>query len=70
MGRKPVKNKKVPSDYPQISFRVSKEDKIEINYEIERIQISLNKKRKADQRYINKNDIFLLAFKKGLKSFN
>jgi len=67
MGRKKVQNKRVPSEYPQIAFRVSKEDKEQISDQIEKAQSYLNKKRKEDDPFINKNDVFLMALKAGLK---
>lgn len=67
MGRRPVENKKTPSDYPQISFRVSNDDKVYILRCIESLQTALNKRRKESEPYINKNDIFLRALKEGLK---
>ena len=57
MGRKQVENKKVPSDYPQIAFRASKEVKESISLQVEKIQTAMNKKRKDGEPFLNKNDI-------------
>lgn len=67
MGRKQVENKKMPSEYPQIAFRVSKEDKKWISDQIERVQTVLNNKRKAGAPFLNKNDVFVMAIDEGLK---
>lgn len=67
MGRKQVENKKTPADYPQIAFRVSKEDKKHITNQIDKIQQVMNKRRKDDDPFLNKNDIFIMALNEGLK---
>ena len=67
MGRKKVDNKKTPSEYPQIAFRVSKEDKKRISDQIEKVQAMLNKRREVSSPFLNKNDIFVMALNEGLK---
>lgn len=67
MGRRPVQNKKSPSEYPQIAFRLSKADKDRISDEIEAVQTLLNKRRKEDDPFVNKNDVFMWAIEEGLK---
>lgn len=67
MGRRPVPDKKTPSEYPQIAFRLSKADKDRISEEIEAVQTLLNKRRKDDDPFVNKNDVFMWAIDEGLK---
>lgn len=67
MGRKQVENKKLPSDYPQIAFRASKEDKKRISDQIDKIQAAMNKRRSEGEPFLNKNDIFIMALNEGLK---
>jgi len=67
MGRKQVANKKVPSDYPQIAFRASKEVKEKISEQVDKIQLAMNKRRKEGEPFLNKNDIFVMALNEGLK---
>lgn len=69
MGRKPIPNneKKMPSDYPQFAFRVSKEKKTALLKSIEAIQDTRNKHREDGDAYINKNDIIIEALEAGLK---
>lgn len=68
MGRRPVQNKKSPSEYPQIAFRLSKADKDRISDEIEAVQTLLNKRRKEGDPFVNKNDVFMWAIDEGLKT--
>lgn len=68
MGRRPVQNKKLPSEYPQIAFRLSKDDKDRISDEIEAVQTLLNKRRKEGDPFVNKNDVFMWAIDEGLKT--
>lgn len=67
MGRRPIENKKLPADYPQIAFRLSKESKERVMSLIEDIQDQRNGRRKEGEPFVNKNDIFLEALEKGLK---
>lgn len=67
MGRKQVENKKLPSEYPQMAFRVSKEDKKRISEKIGKIQAVMNKRRNDGEPFLNKNDIFIMALNEGLK---
>jgi phosphopantothenate synthetase len=67
MGRRPVQNKKSPADYPQFAFRVTKGNKEHLNTKIEEIQKEMNRRRKEDDPFINKNDVILIALEKGLK---
>jgi|GEM_PF-5374644 hypothetical protein len=68
MGRRPVQDKKTPSEYPQIAFRLSKGDKDRISDGIEEVQNLLNKRRKDGEPFVNKNDVFKWAIEEGLKS--
>jgi hypothetical protein len=68
MGRRPKTDKRLPSEYPQMAFRVSKEKKEELSTLIENIQSALNRKRKKGDPFINKNDVFIDALEKGLRS--
>lgn len=67
MGRRPVKNKKLPSEYPQLAFRVSKADKERLTELVEQIQATLNGRRNEGDPWINKNDVIVRALYEGLK---
>lgn len=67
MGRRPVQNKKLPSEYPQIAFRLTKADKDRISEEIEAVQTLLNRRRNEGDPFVNKNDVFMWAVDEGLK---
>jgi hypothetical protein len=69
MGRRPIlaEKKKVPSEYPQFTFRVSKPDKKELTKLIEAVQEARNLKRKESGAFINKNDVIVEALKLGLE---
>lgn len=67
MGRRPVQNKKNPSDYPQLAFRVTKANKERLNALIDQVQEELNQLRGDDDPFINKNDVIVEALEKGLK---
>jgi hypothetical protein len=67
MGRRPKADKRLPSEYPQMAFRVSKEKKEELSALIENIQSALNRKRKNGDPFINKNDVTIDALEKGLR---
>lgn len=67
MGRRPVQDKKKPSEYPQIAFRLSVDDKERISSEIEAVQTLLNKRRGEGTPFVNKNDVFKWAIEEGLK---
>ncbi len=70
MGRRPIPKdeKKLPSEYPQFAFRVSKAKKKELSDLIETIQSSLNKRRSNDAPFVNKNDVIVEALELGLKA--
>jgi hypothetical protein len=67
MGRRPVKDKKMPYEYPQFAFRVTKEVKKRLTTVIEDIQESLNRDRKDGEPFVNKNDVIVRALDAGLK---
>jgi hypothetical protein len=67
MGRRPVENKKKPSEYPQLAFRLNKEDKERLTELIEKVQSSLNNRRHEGAAWVNKNDIIVRALYEGLK---
>lgn len=69
MGRRPIpeKDRKVPSDYPQFIFRVTKEQKKRLVGAIADIQASLNNRRKDGEPFVNKNDVIVQALQIGLK---
>ena len=68
MGRRPVANKKIPGDYPQFAFRVSKIDKARLNTLISEAQSALNRQSKGEAPFINKNDVIVRALYAGLKT--
>jgi hypothetical protein len=67
MARRPVENKKLPSEYPQFAFRLSQPKKDELSALVEKIQASRNQKRGDGEPFINKNDVIIEALEKGLK---
>lgn len=70
MGRRPIPKdeKKLPSEYPQFTFRVSKAKKDELAELVEAIQATRNKRRKEGDPFINKNDVIIEALEHGLKA--
>lgn len=67
MGRRPIKDKKMPNEYPQFAFRVTKDNKKRLASDIEAIQLALNRRRNEGDPYINKNDVIVRALNIGLK---
>ncbi|MCB0351388.1 MAG: hypothetical protein KDD38_09410 [Bdellovibrionales bacterium] len=67
MGRRPVKDKKMPYEYPQFAFRVTKETKNRLNSTIGEIQESMNRSRDDGEPFVNKNDVIVRALDMGLK---
>lgn len=67
MGRRPIKDKKMPNEYPQFAFRVTKDNKRRLATDIEEIQAALNRRRREGDPYINKNDVIVRALDLGLK---
>jgi hypothetical protein len=60
--------KKKPGDYPQFAFRVSKEQKAELQNLIQKAQDRLNARRKSeDDPFVAKNDVIVAALLRGLK---
>ena len=57
---------KLPSDYPQMSFRISQEDKTNINAMAEEILKMSNEKLSANEKQFRKNDIIVDALYIGL----
>ena len=70
MGRRPVPDdeKKMPSEYPQFTFRVSKSKKDELSDLISAIQASRNRKRGDSDPFLNKNDVIIEALEIGLRT--
>lgn len=70
MGRRPIPKdeKRLPTEYPQFTFRVSKAKKNELTAQIEAIQSARNKRRKEDDPFVNKNDVIIEALELGLKA--
>lgn len=60
--------KKTPSDYPQLAFRLSQDDKDVIMKKVDALHVKLNMKLGEDEYKIKKNDILVEAIKIGLKS--
>lgn len=61
-----LKKKKVPADYPQMSFRISLEDKDRINQLSEEVLKASNKSLKLDDKVFRKNDVLVDALYLGL----
>jgi hypothetical protein len=67
MARRRIENKKLPSEYPQFSFRLTKQKKEELAALVEEVQTARNKRRGDDGAFVNKNDVIIEALEKGLK---
>ncbi len=61
-----MKKRKVPSDYPQMSFRISSEDKDRINQISEEVLKASNKTLKSEDKVFRKNDVLVDALYLGL----
>ena len=61
------RQKKTPSDYPQLCFRLPNEtERQRIDALIEEIQVAYNEKRKDGDLVIRRNDVILDALERGL----
>ncbi|MFA6238143.1 MAG: hypothetical protein WC635_12490 [Bacteriovorax sp.] len=58
--------KKVPSQYPQFSFRVSEKDKKRLNSKLKAVLVKVRSLQEENEFLIMKNDLILLALEKGL----
>lgn len=69
MGRRPVPDsqKKKPGDYPQLAFRLSKNDKARLLKAADDVAKSLNKARLDNDPYWTKGDVFVKALSLGLE---
>lgn len=69
MARRPINpdDRKLPSEYPQFAFRLTKAKKDELTDLVEMIQTARNKRRKEGAPFINKNDVIIEALELGLK---
>lgn len=70
MGRRPIPKdeKKMPSEYPQFTFRVTKAKKEELADLIELVQATRNRRRSEGEPFVNKNDVIIEALELGLKT--
>lgn len=57
-----------PSDYPQMAFRVSMEDKDSLSKLIDSVHISANKKIEDDEKRVKKNELIVEALFIGLQT--
>lgn len=60
--------KKKPSDYPQMAFRVSAEDKVRLETLVSEVHAIANKHVAPDDFKVKKNEIIVDALWKGLLS--
>lgn len=60
--------KKQPSDYPQMAFRVSEEDKERLSSLIDQVHRVANKSVADDERRVKKNELIVSALFSGLES--
>ncbi len=60
--------KKRPSDYPQLAFRVSEDDKEYLTNLIEDVYKLANKDAAKDEKRTKKNELIVAALSSGLKS--
>ena len=63
-------NKKLPSDYPQFSFRISIQDKDEIQSKAEKLCDKLNQSLSEEEKVFRKNEVITLALYEGLRVIN
>lgn len=61
-----IKKKKTSADYGQFYFRITEENKIEIEDKIQSILILLEVVRDNDELQPKRNDLILRALKRGL----
>lgn len=61
-----MKKKMVPTDYPQLAFRISEDDKRRINELVEEILQVANKKLAPSDKVFRKNDVYVDALYLGL----
>ena len=60
--------KKTPSDYPQLAFRISEEDKVQIAKLVEEVLENSNKHLMPNEKQFRKNDIYVDALHLGLQT--
>lgn len=60
--------KKHPSDYPQMAFRVSEEDKQRLAELLEQVHRAANKKVADDEKRVKKNELIVSALFTGLEA--
>lgn len=63
MGRRPIPEhlKKKSAEYPQLAFRVSKQDKEKLLKIASDVAKQLNRQRKENEPYLTKGDVFVRA---------
>ena len=67
--RRPAREKKKhPSDYPQMAFRVSEEDKKRLSDLIDSVHRLANKSVADDEKKTKKNELIVAALVTGLQS--
>lgn len=66
MPRSARPTRKKPSDYPQMAFRVSKEDKSRLEELIDEVHQMANKRLKPDHLKFKKNELIVDALWNGL----
>jgi hypothetical protein len=64
----PVEDRKLPAEYPQFSFRLTKAKKNELSALVAAIQAARNRRRADGAPFICKNDVIIEALEKGLKA--
>lgn len=60
--------KKDPNDYPLMSFRISQQNKDEINDKLDQVVDLYNKHRGDGEKVIRKNSLLVTAIMRGLHS--
>lgn len=70
MARRPIpaEDKRLPSEYPQFAFRVSKKKKDELTVLVEAVQDKRNRRREEGAPFVNKNDVIIEALEYGLNA--
>lgn len=60
------KKRKTPADFPQFQFRISEEDKEEIQTRLDKLVKKMNSKLNKDHKSFRKNEIIIEALRRGL----
>ena len=68
MAKSQRTKKKIPSDYPQFTFRISQEDKERLSKLVEEVKTIVNSRLEEDEVKVKKNELLVEALLLGLKT--